>query len=185
VEEVDLGLPAVSAGAPEGEAARSGDPREQPLSESHRSSNDQPGPRPRRLRWAALLQRVFGLDALRCPRCGATLRLIAAIEDPAIARPASSSALGCPRARLRSSPQLPAMRRSVRVPRSTSPGDSIRRHPRTSRDPRSASRHPCESGHSPTSPRSDLRARIASGVAQPMTRSRRRRHGANRRAGPA
>jgi hypothetical protein len=40
----------------------------------------------RRLRWAALLQRVFDLDALRCPRCGSTLRLIAAIEDPAIAR---------------------------------------------------------------------------------------------------
>jgi hypothetical protein len=42
--------------------------------------------RPRRLQWAALLQRVFGLDALCCPRCGATLRLIAVIEDPAIAR---------------------------------------------------------------------------------------------------
>jgi hypothetical protein len=41
---------------------------------------------PRRLRWAALLQRVFDIDALRCPRCGSTLRLIAAIEDPAIAR---------------------------------------------------------------------------------------------------
>jgi hypothetical protein len=39
-----------------------------------------------RHRWAELLQRVFGIDALRCPRCGSTLRLIAAIEDPAIAR---------------------------------------------------------------------------------------------------
>ena len=28
----------------------------------------------------------FGIDALRCPRCGSTLRLIAAIEDPEIAR---------------------------------------------------------------------------------------------------
>ena len=28
----------------------------------------------------------FDLDALRCPRCGSTLRLLAAIEDPAIAR---------------------------------------------------------------------------------------------------
>jgi hypothetical protein len=45
-----------------------------------------PEARPRRLRWAALLQRVFGFEARRCPRCGATLRLIAAIEDPAIAR---------------------------------------------------------------------------------------------------
>jgi len=47
-------------------------------------------PRPANLRrhysWAALLQRVFGIDALRCPHCGSTLRLIAAIEDPAVAR---------------------------------------------------------------------------------------------------
>ena len=31
-------------------------------------------------------RRSFDLDALRCPRCGSTLRLLAAIEDPAIAR---------------------------------------------------------------------------------------------------
>src|SRR5213593_4095926 len=30
--------------------------------------------------------RSIEIDALRCPRCGSTLRLIAAIEDPAIAR---------------------------------------------------------------------------------------------------
>jgi hypothetical protein len=29
---------------------------------------------------------VFDIDGLRCPRCGSTLRLIAAIEDPAVAR---------------------------------------------------------------------------------------------------
>jgi hypothetical protein len=39
-----------------------------------------------RMRWAALLQRVFEVDALRCPRCGSTMRLIAAIEDPDVAR---------------------------------------------------------------------------------------------------
>ena len=33
----------------------------------------------------ALLQRVFEVDALRCPRCTSTMRLIAAIEDPAVA----------------------------------------------------------------------------------------------------
>ena len=38
------------------------------------------------MRWAALLQRVFQIDALRCPRCGHAMRLIAAIEDPAVAR---------------------------------------------------------------------------------------------------
>jgi hypothetical protein len=30
--------------------------------------------------------RVVEIDALRCPRCGSTLRLIAAIEDPTVAR---------------------------------------------------------------------------------------------------
>ena len=39
-----------------------------------------------RMRWAALLRRVFEVDALRCPRCGSTMRLIAAIEDPDVAR---------------------------------------------------------------------------------------------------
>ena len=43
-------------------------------------------PRPGRHAWAALLRRVFEIDALWCPRCGSTLRLIAAIEDPDIAR---------------------------------------------------------------------------------------------------
>ncbi|MHA7834015.1 MAG: hypothetical protein ACX94A_05990 [Algiphilus sp.] len=38
------------------------------------------------MRWAALLQRVFEIDALRCPACGSTLRLVAAIESPAIAQ---------------------------------------------------------------------------------------------------
>ena len=38
------------------------------------------------MRWAALLQRVFEVDALCCPRCGTTLRLVAAIEDPWVAR---------------------------------------------------------------------------------------------------
>ena len=40
----------------------------------------------RRMRWASLLQRVFEIDALRCPHCGSTLRLVAAIEDPEVAR---------------------------------------------------------------------------------------------------
>ena len=33
-----------------------------------------------------MLQRVFEIEALRCPRCGSTMRLIAAIEDPTVAR---------------------------------------------------------------------------------------------------
>jgi hypothetical protein len=43
-------------------------------------------PSPRRLPWAELLQRVFELDALRCPRCGEPMRMVSAIEDPEVAR---------------------------------------------------------------------------------------------------
>jgi hypothetical protein len=49
-------------------------------------SDSDPRGRARRMRWASLLQRVFEVDGLRCPHCGSTLRLIAAIEDPAVAR---------------------------------------------------------------------------------------------------
>ena len=40
----------------------------------------------RRIAWADLLKRVFEVDALRCPGCGGTMRLIAAITDPSVAR---------------------------------------------------------------------------------------------------
>jgi hypothetical protein len=39
------------------------------------------GPR-RRYTWASLLRRVFLIEALVCPRCGGTRRLLAAIQDP-------------------------------------------------------------------------------------------------------
>jgi hypothetical protein len=58
----------------------------------------------RRYRWAELLQRVFEIDALRCPRCDSTLRLIAAIEDPAVAR----RILECLKLPARSPPVEPA-----------------------------------------------------------------------------
>jgi len=58
----------------------------------------------RRHRWAELLQRVFEVNALRCPRCGSTLRLIAAIEDPAVAR----KILECMKLPARSPPLEPA-----------------------------------------------------------------------------
>ena len=34
------------------------------------------------LSWASLLKRVFDVDALKCPDCGAQMRILAAIEDP-------------------------------------------------------------------------------------------------------
>jgi hypothetical protein len=57
----------------------------EPWPESNRRPVDTTG-NVRRMRWAALLQRVFEIDALRCCHCGSTMRLIAAIEDPQIAR---------------------------------------------------------------------------------------------------
>jgi len=44
-----------------------------------------PSPRPRRLPWADLLQRVFGIEALQC-ECGKSMRVIAAITEPTIAK---------------------------------------------------------------------------------------------------
>ncbi|MHA7837053.1 MAG: hypothetical protein ACX98W_06285 [bacterium] len=41
---------------------------------------------PRRTAWAELLQRVFEVDALRCPDCGGRMRILAAITEPDVAR---------------------------------------------------------------------------------------------------
>ncbi|MBW2243537.1 MAG: transposase [Deltaproteobacteria bacterium] len=60
--------------------------------------------RSHRMRWASLLQRVFEIEALRCPRCGSTLRLIAAIEDPTVAR----KILACLKLPARAPPLEPA-----------------------------------------------------------------------------
>jgi hypothetical protein len=38
-----------------------------------------------RLPWAELLQRVFEVDALACPKCGGRMRVLAAITDPTVA----------------------------------------------------------------------------------------------------
>lgn len=44
---------------------------------------DAPGIRARRLRWAQLVQRVFGLDVLKCTRCGGRRQVLAFILRPA------------------------------------------------------------------------------------------------------
>jgi hypothetical protein len=36
--------------------------------------------------WARLLKRVFEIDIEQCPQCGGTLKIIAAIEHPVIAK---------------------------------------------------------------------------------------------------
>jgi hypothetical protein len=40
--------------------------------------------RPNRITWAQLLRRVFPLDLEHCQNCGGALKIIAAIEDPAV-----------------------------------------------------------------------------------------------------
>ena len=37
-----------------------------------------------RLSWARLLKRVFDIDIEHCPQCGGKLKIIAAIEEPAV-----------------------------------------------------------------------------------------------------
>ena len=39
---------------------------------------------PARMGWAQLLKRVFEIDIEHCPQCGGTLKIIAAIEEPAV-----------------------------------------------------------------------------------------------------
>jgi len=34
--------------------------------------------------WARLLKRVFDIDIERCPNCGGELKIIAALEEPAV-----------------------------------------------------------------------------------------------------
>ncbi|MFT6831532.1 MAG: hypothetical protein ACJAZN_001696, partial [Planctomycetota bacterium] len=36
----------------------------------------------RYIRWSDLLKRVFGVDVLRCPRCGGRRHTISVITDP-------------------------------------------------------------------------------------------------------
>ncbi len=74
-------LAALGDGDAEPEQSAQGEPPE-----SEPSCDAPPRWTSRRNRWALLLQRVFEIDALTCPRCGSSLRLIAAIEDPAVAR---------------------------------------------------------------------------------------------------
>ena len=39
----------------------------------------------RRVAWADLLQRIFEVDALACPKCGGRMRVLSAITDPTVA----------------------------------------------------------------------------------------------------
>ena len=63
-----------------------GDPVAEVLGQRQVSVPHRPGKRRRSGRryytWAELLRRAFGVEVLRCPRCGGARRLLAAIQDP-------------------------------------------------------------------------------------------------------
>ena len=54
--------------------------------------------RPRRLAWAALLKRTFGLDVMCCPKCGGRMKIVAVVQDPradrAVVRPPGGADAG-------------------------------------------------------------------------------------------
>ena len=53
-----------------------------PTLEVPATETDAPDARARRRAWARLLARVYEVDPLVCPRCGARLRVIAVIQNP-------------------------------------------------------------------------------------------------------
>ena len=55
-------------------------PPEQPSEDAARHAQKAPA----RMSWARLLRRVFDLDLEHCPQCGGELKIIAAIEEPAV-----------------------------------------------------------------------------------------------------
>ncbi len=60
-------------------------------SEHERPDMDEPGPeaesqarRAAKIAWAKMIRKVYEVDPLTCPECGAQMRVIALIEDPAV-----------------------------------------------------------------------------------------------------
>ena len=47
-----------------------------------KASIDLAEPRPHHTTWSELLQRVFEVDALRCPKCGGRMRVLSTVTDP-------------------------------------------------------------------------------------------------------
>ena len=76
--------------------------------------------------WADLLQRVFEVDALRCPACGGRMRILSAITEPDVARrilewldmPSRAPPLGAPNAE----PEMLGGDSSPERPRGDDPG---------------------------------------------------------------
>lgn len=50
------------------------------------AASNVPPPTPARLRWAALIRKVYEVDPLVCPKCGGEMKIIAFIDDAAVIR---------------------------------------------------------------------------------------------------
>ena len=50
------------------------------------SLDETPPDRRTRAHWARLIQKVYEVDPMECPKCGAAMRVIAVLDDPAIVR---------------------------------------------------------------------------------------------------
>ena len=91
-----------------------------PIAPEHRPAQDPDDPtRQRRLNWAILLKRSFGLDVLACPRCGDRMELVSCIEDSVIAHRILNH-LGLP---TRGPPRPPPWRRQPNLPLPDCPHD--------------------------------------------------------------
>jgi hypothetical protein len=51
---------------------------------AHSADHAHPHRSPARMSWARLLKRVVDIDIERCPNCGGALKIIAAVEEPAV-----------------------------------------------------------------------------------------------------
>ncbi|UCF42119.1 MAG: transposase [Gemmatimonadota bacterium] len=83
-----------------------------------------PRRRCRHIAWATLLQRVFEIDVLACPRCGGRLRVLATIEEPAVVQKILTH-VGLPTAP--STPRAPLCANEGETTRSWSLGKRARR----------------------------------------------------------
>ena len=89
-----LPAPPAKNGEAETESASAWPPdpesRPEPAADQTRAASALPDasarPRRRPLPWAQLLMRVFFIDVLRCPRCAASMVVLALISDPQVLR---------------------------------------------------------------------------------------------------
>jgi len=58
--------------------------RERPEIEEPEAEVSTPARQAANAAWAKLIRKVYEVDPLKCPKCGAQMRVIALIEDPAV-----------------------------------------------------------------------------------------------------